>query len=115
MVLSAAVAPRSDSSGVGSSQVARNSLKMTVIDAGNFSKIEDWSMDVDKFSNRVSSLTNDSCQFLKGEDKPASYLPSAFTLIPLPAIGAWDHVEQSRTCPVEEMQVCTSYIEPSHF
>lgn len=22
-------------------------------------------------------------------------------------IGAWDHVEQSRTCPVEEMQVCS--------
>jgi len=59
---------------------------MTVIDASDFSKIENWSMDADKFSNRVSSLTNDSCQFLKG-------------------IGAWGHVEQSRTCPIEEMQV----------
>lgn len=40
---------------------------MTVIDAGDFSKIESWSMDAHKFSNRVSSLTNDSCKFLKGE------------------------------------------------
>ena len=39
---------------------------MTVVDAGDFSKIETWSMDANKFSNRVSSLTNDSCQFLKG-------------------------------------------------
>jgi len=28
-------------------------------------------------------------------------------------IGAWDHVEQSRTCPIEEMQVRSSHIEPS--
>ena len=39
---------------------------MTVVDAGDFSKIENWSMDANKFSNRVSSLTNDSRQFLKG-------------------------------------------------
>ena len=41
---------------------------MSVVDAGDFSKIENWSMDPDKFSNRVSSLTNESCQFLKGEE-----------------------------------------------
>lgn len=40
---------------------------MTVIDAGDFSNIENWSMDADKFSNRVSSLTNDSYGFLKSE------------------------------------------------
>ncbi|KAF9646232.1 ubiquinone biosynthesis hydrox [Thelephora ganbajun] len=43
-------------------------------------------MDANTFSNRVSSLTNDSCQFLKD-------------------IGAWNYVEQRRTCPIEEMQV----------
>ena len=45
---------------------------MTVIDAGDFSKIENWSMDTNKFSNRVSSLTNDSCRFLKGRPNPAA-------------------------------------------
>jgi len=56
----------------GSSQVIRSELKMTVVDAGDFSKIENWSMDANKFSNRVSSLTNDSCRFLEG----ALYLSS---------------------------------------
>lgn len=70
IVLAAAAAPRSNSPGLGSSQVARSSLRITVIDAGDFSKIENWSMDADRFSNRVSSLTNDSCRFLKGKTKP---------------------------------------------
>ncbi|KAF9786394.1 ubiquinone biosynthesis hydrox [Thelephora terrestris] len=73
-------------SALGSSQAVRKSLKMTVVDAGDLSKIENWSMDGDEFSNRVSSLTNGSIQFLKGA-------------------GAWDRVEQSRTCAIEEMQV----------
>ena len=30
-------------------------------------------------------------------------------------IGAWDHVEQNRTWPVEEMQVRSGYIESSRF
>jgi len=29
-------------------------------------------------------------------------------------IGVWDHVEQSRTCPIEEMQVRPGYTESSH-
>ena len=45
---------------------------MSVVDAGDFSKIGNWTMDANKFSNRVSSLTNDSCQFLKGVVNPWS-------------------------------------------
>ena len=78
---------------------------MTVVDAGDFSKIENWSMDADKFSNRVSSLTNDSIQFLKGEDQTVPSLAQALKFISLLGISAWDHVEQSRTCAIEEMQV----------
>lgn len=81
---------------------------MVVVDAGDFSKIESWSMEGDKFSNRVSSLTNDSCQFLKGEDTVVVYILWLFIyLTPWLGIGAWSHVEQSRTCPIEAMQVYT--------
>ena len=34
-------------------------------------------------------------------------------LKPLPGIGAWDRIEQSRTCPIEEMQVRSGYTESS--
>jgi len=91
----------------------RNSLKMTVVDAGDSSKIENWSMDANKFSNRVSSLTNDSCQFLKGAAGLGSVL-HRLQLNSSLAIGVWDHVQQSRTCPIEEMQVRSGYIESSH-
>ena len=78
---------------------------MTVVDAGDFSKIENWSMDADKFSNRVSSLTNDSIQFLKGKDQTVPFLAQALKFISQLGTSAWDHVEQSRTCAIEEMQV----------
>ena len=97
----------------GSSQAARSELKMTVVDAGDFSKIGNWSMDANKFSNRVSSLTNDSCRFLKGVITPTAVLHE-FHTDRLPGIGAWDHVEQSRTCPIEEMQVRSGRTESSH-
>ena len=71
-VLSALASSGSDSSSLGSSRAAKSSLKMSVVDAGDFSKIENWSMDPDKFSNRVSSLTNESCQFLKGKERKQS-------------------------------------------
>ena len=78
---------------------------MTVVDAGDFSKIENWSMDADKFSNRVSSLTNGSIQFLKGKDQTVPLLAQALKFISQLGTSAWDHVEQSRTCAIEEMQV----------
>lgn len=50
---------------------------MTVVDAGDLSKIGSWSMDANRYSNRVSSLTNDSCQFLKGAVEPRSCITKA--------------------------------------
>jgi hypothetical protein len=91
----------------------RKSLKMTVVDAGDFSKIENWSMDGDKFLNRVSSLTNGSIQFLKGNEV-VNCLSQAYNFVLQLGAGAWDRVEQSRTCAIEEMQVCFGYVGSSH-
>jgi len=87
---------------------------MTVVDAGDFSKIKNWSMNTNEFSNRVSSLTNDSYQFLKGEwPRSGPALHEFWSDRPL-GIDVWDHVEKSRTCPIEEMQVGSGYAKSSH-
>ncbi|KAF9462894.1 ubiquinone biosynthesis hydrox [Collybia nuda] len=73
-------------SALGSSQVIQKKLRVVLIDAGDLSKVRNWSPPPGTFSNRVVSLTNSSQTFLR-------------------EIGAWDHVEASRTSPMEEMQV----------
>lgn len=73
-------------SGLGSYRLVRESLKVALVEAGDLSKTRDWALPPDSYSNRVSSITNSSRAFL--ED-----------------IGVWEHVDQSRTCPVQEMQV----------
>ncbi|KAF9005962.1 hypothetical protein BDQ17DRAFT_1352476 [Cyathus striatus] len=73
-------------SALGSSKIAREGLRVALIEAGDLNKIEKWSLAPDAFSNRVSSLTNDSQAFLND-------------------VGAWKYVEESRTSPIEEMEV----------
>ncbi len=51
---------------LGSSQAVRDSLKISLIEAGDLSKVREWSPASGAFSNRVSSLTNASQAFLKG-------------------------------------------------
>ena len=52
---------------IGSNQLVHESIKVALIDAGDLSKICDWSLPPDTFSNRVSSITNTSRTFLEGE------------------------------------------------
>lgn len=73
-------------SALGSSSVLKNELSIALIEAGELNKIKDWSPAPGTYSNRVSSLTNASQDFLK-------------------RIGAWNFVEERRTCGLEEMQV----------
>ncbi|KAF8576470.1 ubiquinone biosynthesis hydrox [Ramaria rubella] len=68
------------------SKPIRESLRIALIEAGDLSKIRSWSPEVGQFSNRVSSITNASQDFIQD-------------------IGVWDYVETSRTAPIEEMQV----------
>ncbi|KZP30551.1 ubiquinone biosynthesis hydrox [Athelia psychrophila] len=71
---------------LGASNSVRDSLKICLVEAGDLGKVRNWAPAAGTYSNRVSSLTNASQAFL--ED-----------------IGAWDYVDESRTMPVEEMQV----------
>lgn len=73
-------------SALARSKVVQNNLSVTLVEAGDLQKVRDWRQEPGNFSNRVSSITNSSKAFL--ED-----------------IGAWDFVEQARTCPIAEMQV----------
>ncbi|KAE9406196.1 ubiquinone biosynthesis hydrox [Gymnopus androsaceus JB14] len=73
-------------SALGSKKELQNSLKIALVEAGDLSKVRDWSPQAGTFSNRVVSLTNASQAFLKD-------------------IGSWGHVEQERTAPIQEMQV----------
>ncbi|KAH7885844.1 hypothetical protein F5I97DRAFT_1875893 [Phlebopus sp. FC_14] len=73
-------------SALGSHKLVRESVKVALVEAGDLSRIRDWTLPVDVYSNRVSSITNTSRAFL--ED-----------------IGVWAYVDASRTSPVREMQV----------
>lgn len=73
-------------SGLGSNKLVRESVKVALVEAGDLSRIRDWTLSRPTYSNRVSSITNASRVFLEG-------------------IGAWAHIDQSRTSPVREMQV----------
>ncbi|KAJ7252719.1 hypothetical protein B0H12DRAFT_609365 [Mycena haematopus] len=70
----------------GSSQLARESLRVALVEASDLSNIYDWTPAPGTFSNRASSLTHTSQMFLKD-------------------IHAWDHVDEERTCPIQDMQV----------
>lgn len=63
-----------------------SSLRVALIEASDLSAVRKWQPEGDSFSNRVSSITNASREFLQG-------------------IGAWDLVDESRTMAIEEMQV----------
>ncbi|KAJ7180586.1 hypothetical protein C8R46DRAFT_886560 [Mycena filopes] len=71
---------------LGSSQLVRESLRVALVEAGDLAKVSDWTPATGTFSNRASSLTHKSQAFLKD-------------------IHAWDHVDEERTCPIQDMQV----------
>ncbi|KAJ2919548.1 hypothetical protein MD484_g874, partial [Candolleomyces efflorescens] len=73
-------------SALGSSSTIQNNLSIALVEAGELNKIKEWAPAAGAISNRVSSLTNASQDFLK-------------------RIGAWSAVEQGRTCGIEDMQV----------
>ena len=50
---------------IGSSPIVKDNLSVALIEAGDLNKIQDWSMPMGSFSNRASSLTNASQDFLK--------------------------------------------------
>ena len=74
------------------------------MEAGDLSNVKDWNPQAGSFSNRVSSLTNTSQQFLKGIGTSVSI--EFYSDAPIHSdVRAWNYVQGSRTTPVEEMQV----------
>ncbi|KAL1894443.1 putative ubiquinone biosynthesis monooxygenase [Ceratocystis pirilliformis] len=61
-------------------------LRVALVEAQDLSKLRSWSMPLDKFSNRCSSLTPTSAEFLD-------------------QIGAWSHLKRERVQEYQEMQV----------
>ncbi|KAF8265087.1 hypothetical protein EI94DRAFT_1736773 [Lactarius quietus] len=72
--------------GGGPAGLAFASALVTLVEGGDLGKVRAWEMPPNAYSNRVVSLTNASQDFLN-------------------EIGAWDHVDTDRTCPIEDMQV----------
>ncbi|TFL02046.1 hypothetical protein BDV98DRAFT_506257 [Pterulicium gracile] len=73
-------------SALRSSKAVSDALSIELIEASPLSKVSEWNPGPDAFSNRAVSLTNASVEFLRD-------------------IGAWEHVDEARTCAVEDMQV----------
>merc|ERR1712000_773055 len=60
--------------------------KVTLLEASDLDSSRHWSLGQDEYSNRVSSITNQSRAFLE-------------------EIGVWQHVDQSRVRGIQEMRV----------
>ncbi|KAI0070856.1 ubiquinone biosynthesis hydrox [Panus rudis PR-1116 ss-1] len=71
---------------LGSSKRVAENCRVVLVEAGDLSRVKAWSQPEGTYSNRVSSITNASRSFLQ-------------------KIGGWAEVDESRTAPVEEMQV----------
>ncbi|KAJ7449633.1 ubiquinone biosynthesis hydrox [Mycena latifolia] len=73
-------------SALGQSQLVQDSLRVALVEASDLSKVRDWAPAAGTFSNRASSLTHKSQTFLRD-------------------IRVWEHVDEERTCPIQDMQV----------
>ena len=57
-----------------SKKTLRGSVKVTLVEGGDLSKIYNWDLPPDAFSNRVVSLTNSTLDFLDGVSRPFFWL-----------------------------------------
>jgi ubiquinone biosynthesis monooxygenase Coq6 len=76
---------RTDITPSGSNPITSH-LRIALIEAQDLNKTRTWSLPLDRFSNRCSSLTPSSAKFLQD-------------------IGAWEHLIKDRVQPYQEMQV----------
>ncbi|KAG8691609.1 putative ubiquinone biosynthesis monooxygenase [Ceratobasidium sp. 423] len=61
-------------------------LKVALVEASSLDKVRNWAEAPGQYSNRVSSLTNESVAFIQ-------------------STGSWEYVDTERVCPLEAMQV----------
>jgi ubiquinone biosynthesis monooxygenase Coq6 len=93
-----------------STPIIRDSFRISLLEAGQLSKILEWKPTEGQYSNRVSSITQENLAFLRGtHNRNFKYLHvrvSSLKSVAFLGIGAWKHVDESRTRDIEEMQVC---------
>ncbi|KAF8757688.1 Ubiquinone biosynthesis monooxygenase COQ6, mitochondrial [Rhizoctonia solani] len=65
--------------------VITSRLKIALVEASGLDKVRNWTEAAGQYSNRVSSLTNESVAFIH-------------------STGAWEYVDTRRACPLEAMQ-----------
>ncbi|EGG12586.1 uncharacterized protein MELLADRAFT_32404 [Melampsora larici-populina 98AG31] len=66
--------------------IKSSGTQISVLDSANLDQLSQWTLPNGEWSNRVSSLTNENMRFLK-------------------SIGVWQHIDLSRTNPLERMEV----------
>ncbi|CAE6426320.1 unnamed protein product [Rhizoctonia solani] len=80
--------------GLGTNNITSR-LKIALVEASGLDKVRNWTEAPGQYSNRVSSLTNESVAFIQ-------------------STGAWDYVDTGRVCPLEAMQVTTFNLTKEH-
>ncbi|GHJ84897.1 hypothetical protein NliqN6_1299 [Naganishia liquefaciens] len=68
--------------------VMRDDTRILLVEGGSLDRVRSWTGH-GEWENRVSSLTAENVQFLKD-------------------IGAWEYIEESRSCPISDIIVWTS-------
>ncbi|CAE6440572.1 unnamed protein product [Rhizoctonia solani] len=71
--------------GLGTNAITSR-LKIALVEASSLDKVRNWTEAPGQYSNRVSSLTNESVVFIQ-------------------RTGSWEYVDTKRVCPLEAMQV----------
>ncbi|KAF8318658.1 ubiquinone biosynthesis hydrox [Clavulina sp. PMI_390] len=71
---------------LGSQSTSGDSLKIALVESSDLGRVRNWKEEASRYTNRVSSITNASQQFIKD-------------------VGAWKYVDESRTAPIDRMEV----------
>ena len=75
------------------------------MEAGSLDRVRSWSGSGD-WGNRVSSLTAENVAWLESEQDVVSARRWRLSA----EIGVWNHIEQSRSCAVDEMIVGSAFV-----
>lgn len=88
-----------------------DNAKVLLVEGGSLDRVREWTGNGD-WENRVSSLTAANVEFLKSESSSGSFawFQDNVLMIAMLGIGAWQYIESSRSCPVQEMLVSYLYL-----
>src|SRR6266852_7681332 len=97
---------------LGSQTTTGDSLSIALVESSDLENVRHWTPSPKTYSNRVSSITNASRQFLHGMHTAPPQVSIFWNLLFNADIGAWENVDESRTAPIEHMEVGTFEFMP---